>query len=78
MRYTSLLGAYIWLKSFLFVLLLVYFLSDPLSSIWTIYQYDSHDFIASLIGSTINRIVVGFILFIVFMIILFMCIVSAQ
>lgn len=55
--------------SFLFVLLLVYFLSDPLSSIWTIYQYDSHDFIASLIGSTINRIVVGFILFIVFMII---------
>lgn len=50
--------------SFLFVLFLVYLLSEPLSSIWTIYAYDQSDFIASMLGAMINRLAVGFILFI--------------
>ena len=48
---------------------LVYLLSEPLASIWTIYSYDQSDFIASMIGHMINRLLVGFILFIVLMII---------
>ena len=55
--------------SFLLVLFLVYLLSEPLASIWTIYSYDQSDFIASMIGHMINRLLVGFILFIVLMII---------
>ena len=55
--------------SFLFVLFLVYLLSEPLSSIWTIYAYDQSDFIASMLGAMINRLAVGFILFIGLMII---------
>ena len=55
--------------SFLLVLFLVYLLSEPLASIWTIYSYDQSDFIASMIGHMINRLLVGFILFIALMII---------
>ena len=53
--------------SFLLVLFLVYLLSEPLASIWTIYSYDQSDFIASMIGHMINRLLVGFILFLLFM-----------
>ena len=42
--------------SFLLVLFLVYLLSEPLASIWTIYSCDQSDFIASMIGNMINRL----------------------
>lgn len=40
------------------VLFLSYFLAKPLSSIFMLYKYDSHDVIASTIGQLINQIIV--------------------
>lgn len=47
------------------VFFLSYWLSSPLSSIFQIYQYDKNDFIASVVGGTINRLLLFLILLIV-------------
>lgn len=55
--------------SFIIVLLLVFFLSGPLSSLWKVYQYDANDYVAAMVGTMINRILVGLLLFVGLMII---------
>ena len=55
--------------SFLIVLFLVYLLSDPLASVWKVYQYQETDLISSMFGAMINKIIIALILFIVLMII---------
>lgn len=55
--------------SFILVLFLVYFLSEPLASLWKVYQYDANDYVAAMVGSMINRILVGLLLFVGLMII---------
>ena len=57
------------IASFLLVLFLVYWLSEPLASLWMVYPYDATDYIASMVGSMINRLLVGLLLFIGIMII---------
>ena len=46
------------------VLCLSYFLTKPLSSILTIYQYDHQDQLASMIGELINQMIIFVILLI--------------
>lgn len=53
--------------SLIIVFVLAYFLAKPLSSIWTVYSYDTSWSLAALMGSMINQ----FIIFLILLIILF-------
>lgn len=53
----------------IFVLFVAYFLAKPISSIFMIYQYDSQDVLASMVGKMVNQIIVFVILLIVLTII---------
>jgi len=57
------------LVSLIIVLCLTYFLAQPLSHIITIYQYDQTDVFSQFVGSFINQLVVGTLLFVVLFII---------